>query len=236
MTIAVVQIERRQEYEIIHSSLPLSDSLRNMDEALQTMVSAARGYQLTDQTAFIQQYDDAVRAWDKAAQRARELSLGTRDQRTVTDFIAHFKDIKGLTDEQIRLAHDGKLDPAKERAVDIARLRREAPDFAGILSDQHRAEQSAAFERATSTRQWIVTMILLGGLLIVGAAAVAVWRIEQLLRESIARQVKRTEAMIGGMTDGVMLVDGEGRAVFINPAGQKLLAKSSLNVPIFRHS
>ena len=236
MTIAVVQIERRQEYEIIHSALPLSDSMRAMDEALQTMVAAARGYHLTGQSAFIQQYDDAVRAWDKAAQRAREVSVGTRDQRIVTDFIGHYKDIKGLTDEQIRLARDSEYEKAKEWATEVARLRREAPDYAGILSDQHRAEQSAALERATSTRQWIVTLILLGGLLIVGAAAVAVWRIEQLLRESIARQVKRTEAMIGGMTDGVMLVDGEGRAVFINPAGQKLLGKSSLNVPIFRHS
>src|SRR5213075_1783027 len=60
-------------------------------------------------------------------------------------------------------------------------------------------------------------------------------RIEESLSASIARQVRRTEAMIAGMSDGVMLVDGDGRTVFINPAGQKLIG-SQLGVPIFKHA
>src|SRR6266545_595064 len=38
--------------------------------------------------------------------------------------------------------------------------------------------------------------------------------------------------MIAGMSDGVMLVDGEGKTVFINPAGQSLLGSSEIGVPI----
>src|ERR1700730_13976477 len=38
--------------------------------------------------------------------------------------------------------------------------------------------------------------------------------------------------MIAGMSDGVMLVDREGKSVFINPAGQKLLGQSQVGVPI----
>jgi PAS domain S-box-containing protein len=53
---------------------------------------------------------------------------------------------------------------------------------------------------------------------------------------SISRQGRRTEAIVGGMTDGVMLVDEEGRSVFVNPAGQRLLGNAITGVPIFRHS
>jgi PAS domain S-box-containing protein len=42
--------------------------------------------------------------------------------------------------------------------------------------------------------------------------------------------------MIGGMSDGVLLVDGEGKSVFINPAGQRLLGRSDVGVPIFRQA
>ena len=38
------------------------------------------------------------------------------------------------------------------------------------------------------------------------------------------------------MSDGVLLVDGEGQSVFINPAGQRLLGKADVGVPIFRQA
>jgi len=63
-----------------------------------------------------------------------------------------------------------------------------------------------------------------------------VWRIELSLRNSIARQVQRTETMIAGMPDGVMLIDREGRSVFINRAGQQLLGQSQVGVPITEHA
>src|SRR5215210_4986454 len=69
-TIAVLRMEQRQEYVVVQQSRPLIDSVHNMDESLRVMVSAARGYHLSGQTAFTQQYDDAVRAFDTAQTQA----------------------------------------------------------------------------------------------------------------------------------------------------------------------
>src|ERR1041385_1876879 len=42
--------------------------------------------------------------------------------------------------------------------------------------------------------------------------------------------------MIAGMSDGIMLIDRDGKSVFINPAGQKLLGQSQVGVPITEHA
>src|SRR2546430_3628587 len=76
----------------------------------------------------------------------------------------------------------------------------------------------------------VVTVIVVNG------GAFTAWHNEQLPANSIARQVRRTETMIAGMSDGVMLVDGEGKTVFINTAGQSLLGSSEIGVPIFKQA
>jgi sensor histidine kinase regulating citrate/malate metabolism len=97
-------------------------------------------------------------------------------------------------------------------------MRRMQPDHAQQLVDRIRAEQRDLSESAIQRRQWLTMGMILLGLLIIGASAVATSRIHARLSESLVRQVRRTEAMIAGMSDGVLLVDGEGDSVFINPA------------------
>ena len=43
LTLSVLRMEQKNEYEVIEQSRPLLDSVREMDESLATMVSAARG-------------------------------------------------------------------------------------------------------------------------------------------------------------------------------------------------
>ena len=57
LTLTVLQVGKRQEYRIVHGSEPLMDAVNTMDEDIITMLAAARGYQLTGNTQFQQQYD-----------------------------------------------------------------------------------------------------------------------------------------------------------------------------------
>jgi signal transduction histidine kinase/PAS domain-containing protein len=233
LMISIVRMEQRNEYRIVEESRPLLDAVRQMDESLLTMVSAARGFVHTQQTAFEQQYDDAVREFERAAAQAYEVATDNRHKETVNDFRSHYKEVKALTDKQVEHAH---AEQWTELLLETARIRREAPDFAGRLGDQIRSEQRIALETIGDARQWVMMAMVFLGLAVIALAAVAAWRVEQQLRESITRQVRRTEAMIAGMADGVMLVDQEGKTVFINPAGQRLLAKADVGIAIFRHA
>lgn len=236
LTIAVLQMEQRNEYVVVQQSRPLLDAVRKMDEALLTMVSAARGYLLSGQTAFQQQYDDAVRAYGTQESLASQQVLHQRDQRTLDDFREHFKKVKALTDEQIRLADADKDEDAKYLMLDTARMRRAAPDYEDLFTERMRADQNEALEKIGSVRQWVMMSMVFLGLGIIMVAAFAATRIEDQLLQSLNRQVRRTEAMIAGMSDGVLLVDGEGQTVFINPAGQRLLGTSEVGVPITKQA
>jgi PAS domain S-box-containing protein len=232
-TITVLRMEQRQEYVVTQQSRPLIDSVRDMDDALTTMVSAARGYIVSHESAFTQQYDDAARDFDKASQQALSQVEDARDRATLEEFQKHFEEIHKLTDAQIATRD---ADEAKHLVTTVAEKRRSAQDFAGVITDRIRTDQAEKAERISTTRQWLMMAIIFFGLGIIATGAIATWRVEQALRESMSRQGRRTEAIIGGMSDGVMLVDGEGRTVFINPAGQRLLGKSVVGVPIFQHS
>ena len=141
-----------------------------------------------------------------------------------------------FTDHQITLTKEGKPENANEFMLEAARLRRATPDYTKLLIERHRQEEARDLKDLDNFRQWVlVTMVLLAITLIAGAA-LARWRIERSLSESIERQTRRTEALIAGMADGVMVVDRDGRVVFINPAGQKLLGKADVAVPIFLHA
>lgn len=233
LTISVLRTEEANEHKIVEESRPLLDAVNTMDEAILTMVSAARGFVMTDQTAYEQQYDDAVREYNRASDRAGDLASGTRHAQTIRNLNDHFKEVKELTDKQIE---QGQNDNWANLASEIGRIRRVEPDHAGLLQDQLRAEQRQSLASISDTRQWVMLGMIVLGLAVIVVAAISALRIEQRLRESITRQVKRTEAMIGGMADGVMLVDEEGKTVFINPAGQRLLGSATVGIPIFRHS
>ena len=233
LTIAVLRAEQRAEYRLVEETRPMLDAVQVMDESLATMVSAARGFVLTQQTAFEQQYDDAVREYDRAAQQAMELATADRHRRVIRDLNAHYRAVKELTDKQVEV---NESDSWQVHALETARLRRTEPDHAALLRDQVRTEQRDLLESLSANRQWVMMGMIGLGLIVIVIAAISAIRIEQRLRESITRQVKRTEAMIGGMADGVMLVDEEGKTVFINPAGQRLLGSTVVGIPIFRHA
>ncbi|HVG22854.1 MAG TPA: ATP-binding protein [Thermoanaerobaculia bacterium] len=224
-TIAILQMEQRTEHRNVQTARPLLDTVRTMDEALNTMVSASRGFAYTGQTAFAQQYDDASRQFDTFALTAKELARGNADNATLIDaFVNHKINIKAAIDR-------GPRDV--DTVANVAAMRRQTPDYAEQISDRIRREQNTTSDRISGLRYWLMMALASIGLAILLIGAAAVRRIEQSLSESIVRQVKRTEAMIGGMSDGVLLVDGEGRSVFINPAGQRLLGKTTVGVPIF---
>jgi PAS domain S-box-containing protein len=237
LTIVVLQMEQRNEYEVLQQSRPLLDAVRKMDESLLIMISAARGYILTSQTAFQQQYDDSVRQYGTQESLAREQARkDPRAQETITAFHSHFEDVKVLTDEQIRLVDAKEGDEAKALMLDTARMRRAAPDYEDLMTERIRTDQIAALEKIGSVRQWVMMAMVFLGLGIIVLAAMATTRIEGQLLKSLNRQVRRTEAMIAGMSDGVLLVDGEGKTVFINPAGQRLLGTSEVGVPITKQA
>jgi PAS domain S-box-containing protein len=235
LTIAALRMEQRNENLIIRETRPLLDAVRAMDEALLTMVSASRGFALSEQTAFEQQYDDSVRQFNTAATLAVERA-GDRDQGTITRLRVHFQAVRALVDEQLQLTRDHRPDEAREVMLKVAQLRRSTPDYAEMVIDRVRGHQAAQLDKISATRQWTMMGMVFLGLALIVAAAAAVTRIQEQLARSINQQTKRTETMIAGMADGVLLVDGDGNTVFINPAGQRLLGRSDIGVPITRQA
>lgn len=235
LNITILQSQRRQEYRIVQSAAPLVEAVNEMDDDAGRIVSAARGFSLSHQTQFLQQYDDAVRDFEKNAQTANQLAVpDPRDARTVSELRRHFIEIRKLTDRQIGLTTGEHPADAQAVMLRIAEVRRSAPDYAGTLADSHRRQQAADLERLSVNRQWLILLLVIASVGIVVSAAYAITRIEHSLRGSIEREVRRTEAIVAGMADGVMLVDGEGKTAFINPAGQKLLGRTDLGIPIFK--
>jgi PAS domain S-box-containing protein len=236
LTISVLQMEQRQEYVIIQESRPLLDAVRLMDESLATMVSATRGYVMSGQTAFEQQYADAVRLFGTSEAVARERVRNRSDRDVIEKFHKHFLEIQRLTEKQATLKDNKQEAAANEVMLQTSRLRRSVPDYEALITDRIRSEQTAALDAISTVRQWVMMGMVFLGLAIIVIGATAATRIEGQLGKSITRQVRRTEAMIGGMSDGVLLVDGDGRTVFINPAGQRLLGRTEVGVPITKHA
>ncbi len=234
LALIVLQASKRQEYRIVHGSEVLLDAVQQMDGDVVGIMAAARGYLLTQQTQFLQQYDDAVREFEKDAITAVQLSSDPHDGQLVSQLRAHFREVKRITDQQIELVREGKLGNANEYMLEAARVHRSSPDYAGTLLDEHRRRQSIELEQMSGTRQLLTLLMVLVGIAIILLAAYAIWRIEKSLAGSINRQVKRMETMIAGMADGVMLVDGDGKSVYINPAGQLLLGRGDVGIPIYK--
>ncbi|PYQ48509.1 MAG: hypothetical protein DMF59_15805 [Acidobacteria bacterium] len=232
LTVTVLQIGRRQESRIVHGSEPLLDAVQAMNDDVRALLGASRGYLLTQQTQFLQQYDDAVRDFQRQSVKTNQLASSPQETQVVSKIGKQFADIKGLTDEQIRLAREGRFGNANEYMLEAARLQRSTPDFADSLADQRRRQQDIDLEQIASLRQGLTLVMVVVSIVIVALGGYTVWRIEQSLRQSINREVRRTEAMIAGMSDGVMVVDREGKSVYINPAGERLLGQSQVGVPI----
>ena len=236
LTMTVLQTGKQQEYRIIHGSEPLNDAVNAMDDDTTMVISAARGFHLTRNPQFQQEYDDAVREFGKNAQSAMRLATDARDVKLVGDLRRHFEQIKPLTKAEMDLAQASRYPEADQKMLEVARVRRSAQDFSGTMLDEHRRRQAADLDRMTSMRLGLSILMVVVTLVILVVAAFTVMRIEQRLAHSISRQIRRTETMIAGMSDGVALIDDEGKTVFINPAGQMLLGTSEVGVPIFRQT
>ena len=236
LALVVLRAGKRQEFQTVYGSESLLDTVQQMDEDILAIMGSARGYSLTQQSQFLQQYDDAVRDFEKLSVTSVQLASEPRDAQLVSDLRRHFQEIRGLTDEQIGLTKEGKFGNANEYMLEAARIHRSTPDYAGMMVEGHRRRQASDFDRLTTSRQGFTLLMIVISIVIVVLAAFSIWRIERTLGTSINRQVKRIETMIAGMADGVMLVDGDGKTAYINPAGQRLLGQSEIGVPIFKQA
>lgn len=232
LTITVLRMEQRFEQRLVQQSRPFMDAVSAMNDALAMMVSASRGYLSSGDSSFSAQYEDAARNYEEAEETAGELAKDPRDITDLNEFRVHAHQIKELLDQQNQYRDDHRQADAESIMLRVAQKRRVAPTYAGNITNRLRAEQRTAVDEIATKRQWVMMAMVLFGVGFIGIGLVVSWRIEQKLVESITRQVRRTETMIAGMADGVLLVDGEGRTVFINPAGQRLLGRKDVGVPI----
>src|SRR6266550_4630311 len=120
LTITVLQVGKHQENRIVHGSEPLLDAVQRMDQDIVALIGAARGYVLTQQTQFLQQYDDAVRDFQKQSATAVQLASSPQDSQVVSQLHRQFSDLKGLADQQITLARDGHGANANEYMLEAA--------------------------------------------------------------------------------------------------------------------
>jgi PAS domain S-box-containing protein len=209
--------------------------MMEMDGSISSMLAAARGYTITQQTQFLAQYDEAIRDFDKTAEGALQLATEPQDRVLVQGIREHFGELKELCDQQIKQTEAGSS-AATDTMLQAARKRRSAYDFAGAFIERESVRRANELARLDALRLALTLLLVLMSVAIVFIGIMMVFRIERSLEASIARQVKRTEAMIAGMADGVMLVDGEGRVVFVNPAGASLLGTGVVGVPMERQA
>src|SRR3954471_20893851 len=94
LTLLILQNEHAEETRIVAGSEPLIDSMQEMNTAISTAVSAARGYVLTGESQFPQQYDDAVPDFEHNYGVARQIASDPDDIRELNDFHKHFESIK----------------------------------------------------------------------------------------------------------------------------------------------
>jgi len=236
LTVGILHLSNKQEYRIVEGSGPLLDAVGAMNDDTLAIMSAARGFALTKRSQFQQQYDEAVRDFRKSSTNALRLATEPRDAQRVAKMRKLFDEIKLYTDQEMTSAIDGRDGNANEFMVAASQEHSSAPDYAGTMADEHARQEHADLQRITGMRSSMTMLMVIVSVVVIGIAAFLIWRIQQSLMASVERQVRRTETMIAGMSDGVMLVDAEGKTAFLNPAAQKLLNRSELGVPIFKHA
>src|ERR1051326_1577353 len=209
------------------------EKAHDMDDDVDTMVTAARGYALTHESRYEEQYENAWNDLEKSLDALEKTASDPKELTALTQFKSAYQALKKITDKQMQEAKVDVRSPATVSETSSAR--RTAHDRAGSVVDEHYHLQANNADSLKSTRSMLLFLLVLGAIVFLAGAAYAITRIESSMTDSITRQVRRTEAMIAGMADGVMLVDAEGRTVFINPAGQKLIG-GELGVTIFKHA
>jgi PAS domain S-box-containing protein len=236
LTIGILHLANRQESRIVEGSTPLLDAVYAMNDDTLMIMSAARGFALTRQTQFLQQYDEAIRDFRKVAAKAAQLATDPHDAQIVASMRKNFNEVKLLTDQEIVALREDREGNANEFMVEASKIYRAVPDYAGTMADEHEREERHDLQRISSMRSGLTLLMVIVSAIVIVLAAYLIWRIQQSLIASINRQVKRTETIIGGMSDGVMLVDAEGKTTYLNPAAKSLLGRSDVGVLIFQHA
>jgi len=236
LTTGILHLANRQESRIVEGSAPLLDEVYAMNDDIIIMMSAARGFALTQQTQFQQQYDEAIRNFRKSAASADHLALDPADRQRIAKMRDNFKNIQQLTSREMEEAREGHDGNANEFMLEASKIYRGAPDLAGGMGDEHAREDQRELQRLTGMRAGLTLLMVIVSAIIIGLAAYLIWRIQQSLIASVNKQVRRTETMIAGMSDGVALIDAEGKTVYLNPAAKNLLRRSEVGVPIFKHA
>ncbi len=236
LAFSVLQIEKAHETRVVTTVQPLLDAIQDMDTATMALLAASRGYSLTHESQFLDQYNAAGHNFGKAFQQANDAAVDPAQLRQVVKYRDEFDSMRKHTDAQIEHTRSDQPELALQEMREAARVRSTSPDYAGLVQTALKNKQTAEIERIMSVRQTLTLSLVIITVLLIAGFGYTMLRIERSLTASINRQVRRTEAMIAGMADGIMLVDGEGKVVFINPAGQQLLGAKSVGTPIFRHA
>lgn len=236
LNIIVLQSEKRQHNRAFEVYEHLMKAMMEMDGSISSMLAASRGYSLTQQTQFLAQYDESIRSFQKTAQAAQQLATEPADRSLVAGITTHFVQLKDLSDKQIRHTEAGEMRQALDTMLEAARQRRTAYDFSGAFIEREGISRDREVARLDALRLALTLLLVLMSIAIIFTAIMMMFRIERSLEASIARQVKKTEAMIAGMAEGVMLVDGEGKVVFVNPAGAALLGTQLVGIPMEKHA
>src|SRR5713101_7851332 len=70
ITVTILQMGKHQESRIVHGSEPLLDAVQQMDQDTVAILGASRGFLVTQQSQFLEQYDNRVRDFQKQATTA----------------------------------------------------------------------------------------------------------------------------------------------------------------------
>ncbi|MEO8216726.1 MAG: hypothetical protein ABI718_06550, partial [Acidobacteriota bacterium] len=107
LNLFVLNLEKQQNYRVHQIYEPLMEKMLSMDRDLAVMLGAARGYTLSRRTEFLASYDDAVRDFEKKSAAAIDLAEERRDEAMVAGLREHFRKLRQISDDQIRLSDAG---------------------------------------------------------------------------------------------------------------------------------
>jgi len=232
LNLTILHLVKRQHDRTIEFYEPLMASILSMDRDITSMLAAARGFAVTQQTQFESSYQESIRGFQEHAGVARSLAATAEDQTIVEAILQQFEKLRKLSDQQIEATREQNSRLAIEKMIEAAQERNDAIDFSSAFAKKESERRAEELGRIDGLRLTLTLLLIIASLAILAIGAFSVLKLDQSLERSITRQVRRTETIIAGMADGVMLVDGLGKVVFINPAGQRMLGKSVSGVPI----
>src|SRR5262249_38586936 len=160
LAMSVLQIERRQEARVVNTIQPLLDSIQDMDTATMQLLAASRGYTLAKESSYLDQYDAAIRNFNKANVQAQEVAVEPRHQQSGADFRREFETIRSGTDQQIIAARDNKLELAAMFMSEAAKVRRSSPDYAGLVEQSLKKSETADLQRIFNVRQSLTALLI----------------------------------------------------------------------------